>query len=157
MTWQDPQGQSDWRDEYGQYGQGQNPYGPDPYAQDPYAQDPHGQGQYGHAPYTHDPYGQYYHGGYGPGVPQGDGKGMAIAALVANIVSAFLCCAGLVWIPGVITAAMALNRVDTDPRSSRRLSTIAWVCFAADILLAVAGIILLGVLGALGEGSSTRT
>jgi hypothetical protein len=159
MTWQDPQGEPDWRDAYGQYGQGQNPhgqnpYGQDPYAQDPYAQDPYAQGQYGHAPYTHDPYGQYYHGGYGPGVPQPAGRGMAIAALVANIVCAFLCCAGLLWIPGVITAAVALNRVDTDPASARRLSIVSWVCLAADLLLAVVGVILFAVLG--GEsGTST--
>jgi hypothetical protein len=148
VTWQDPQGEPDWRDTYGQYGQGQNPYGQNPYGQDPYAQDPYAQG-----PYAQDPYGQYFYGGYGPGVPQRAGNGMAIAALVANIISAFLCCAGLAWIPGVITAAVALNRVDTAPESARRLTIVAWVCFAADFVLALVAVILLGVLG--GEPSTT--
>lgn len=148
MTWQEPE-QPDWRDPHGQYGQGQNPYG-----QDPYGQNPYGQGQYGQGPYPQDPYGQYSYGGYGPGgVPPRAGNGMAIAALVANIVSAVLCCAGLAWIPGVITAAVALNRVNTDPESARRLSIVSWVCFAADIVLAVVGVILLGVLG--GDSGTT--
>jgi hypothetical protein len=147
MTWQEPE-QPDWRDPHGQYGQGQNPYG-----QDPYGQNPYGQGQYGQGPYPQDPYG-YSYGGYGPGgVPPRAGNGMAIAALVANIVSAVLCCAGLAWIPGVITAAVALNRVNTDPESARRLSIVSWVCFAADIVLAVVGVILLGVLG--GDSGTT--
>jgi hypothetical protein len=158
MTWQEPE-RPDWRDPHGQYGQGQDPYGQNPYGQDPYGQNPYGQdpygqnpygqGQYGQGPYPQDPYGQYSYGGYGPGgVPPRTGNGMAIAALVANIVSAFLCCAGLAWIPGVITAAVALNRVNTDPASARRLSIVSWVCFAADIVLAVVGVILLGLLGA---------
>ncbi len=164
MTWQDPHGQPDWRDAYGQYGQGQgqNPYGhQDPYAQDPYAQDPYAQGAYGQDPYGQggygqDPYGQYPYGAYGPGVPPQTGNnGMAVAALVANIVSAFLCCAGLLWIPGIITAAIAMSKANTDPDSARKLSIAAWVCFAVNILLAVIAIVFLGVLGELDGGSNS--
>ncbi|GAA4487238.1 hypothetical protein GCM10023191_014860 [Actinoallomurus oryzae] len=159
MTWQDPPGQPDWRDAYGQYGQGQNPYGQDPYGQDPYGQnpygayDPYGQGAYGQGAYGQSAYGQGAYGPYGPaGVPRGNG--MAIAALVANIVAAFLCCAGLLWIPGVITAAIALNKSDTDPESYRKLSITSWVCFAVNILLAIGGLIALAVIG---EHSDTST
>jgi hypothetical protein len=162
MTWQDPQGQPDWRDAYGQYGQGQNPYGhQDPYGQGAYGQggygqDSYGQGAYGQDPYGHDPYAQYSYGAYGPGVPPQPGSnGMAVAALVANIVSAFLCCAGIMWIPGIITAAIAMGRAGTDPDSARKLSIAAWICFAVNILLAVAAIVFLGLLGALGDNSRT--
>jgi hypothetical protein len=167
MTWPDPQGQPDWRDPYGRYGQGQSPYdqepsddvpyGQSPYGHDPYGQAPYGQSPYGQAPYgpppygqyPQDPYGQYYsYGAYGPGgVPRNAGNGAAVAALVANIVCAVLCCAGLLWIPGVITAGVAMNRVNTDPESARKLTVAAWVCFAANILLAVGVVIVFGVLG----------
>jgi hypothetical protein len=154
MTWQDPQGQPDWRDAYGQYGQGQNPYGQQPpHGHDPYAQDPYGQGQY-----AQDPYGQYnQYGAYGPGaVPRTGNNGMAVAALVANIVSAVLCCAGVLWIPGIITAAIAMGRVNTDPDSARKLSIASWICFGVNIVLAVAVIVALGLLGEL-SGQTTGT
>jgi hypothetical protein len=146
MTWQDPQGQPDWRDAYGQYGQGQNPYGQQPYGQDPY-------GSYGQGAY--DPYG---HGGYGPyGPPAARSNGMAIGALVANIVAAFLCCGGILWIPGVITAGIAMSRNDSDPESARKLSIASWVCFAVNILLAIGLVITLAVIGAFSDSSSTST
>jgi hypothetical protein len=170
MAWQDPQGESDWRDAYGRYGQqgqdpyaqnphGQDPYAQDPYAQNPYAQNPYAQNPYGQDPYAQnsfpqDPYAQYSYGGYGPpGVAQTGGNGAAVAALVANIVSAVLCCAGLVWIPGVIISAVALSRVNTNPESARRLTIVAWVCVAADVVLCFVALILLGVLS--GDSSST--
>jgi hypothetical protein len=193
MTGQDPQGQPDWRDAYGQYGQ-QGPYGqqeppepqdspppgwgPDPYGQtpypqgqypqdpyaqgqyppDPYAQGQYGQGQYGQGqygqgqyaqgqyaqtPYPQDPYGQYSYAGYGPaGAPRSGNNGATVAALVANIIAAVLCCSGIAWIPGIITSAIALNRVNTDPESARRMTIAAWVCFAADIAVSVGFVVL---------------
>lgn len=162
MTWQDPQGQSDWRDAYGQqgpYGQqepqdspppgwGPDPYGQTPHAQGPYPQDPYGQGQYaqgqyGQGPYPQDPYGQYSYAGYGPaGPPRTGNNGATVAALVANIIAAVLCCSGIAWLPGVITSAIALNRVNTDPESARRMTIAAWVCFAADIVVSLGFLVL---------------
>jgi hypothetical protein len=144
MTWQDPQGQSDWRDAYGQ----QDPYGQTPHAQGPYPQDPYGQGQYaqgqyGQGPYPQDPYGQYSYAGYGPaGPPRTGNNGATVAALVANIIAAVLCCSGIAWLPGVITSAIALNRVNTDPESARRMTIAAWVCFAADIVVSLGFLVL---------------
>jgi hypothetical protein len=157
MTWQDPQGQSDWHDAYGQHGQqGQDPnaaqWGPDPYGQSPYAQDPYAQ-----TPYPQDPYAQYSYGGYGPaGAPRSGNNGATVAALVANIICAVLCCTGLLWIPGIITSAIALNRATTDPESARRLTTAAWVCFAVNVVLAVGVLILFGLLAG-DPGPTTST
>jgi len=166
MTWQEPQDDPEWRSAYGDYGQesragqhGQDPYAQTPYAQDPYAQggyahDPYGQGAYGQGPYAQDPYGQYNYAAYGPpGALRPANTGMTVAALVANIVTAVLCCMGIAWIPGVILSAVALSRANTDPESARRLTVGAWVCFAADILLAVAIIVLFGIAG----GDNSRT
>jgi hypothetical protein len=151
MTWQEPQDDPEWRNAYGDYGHepragqyGQAPYGQDPYAQGGYAQD-----QYAQGGYSHDPYGQYNYAAYGPpGAMRTANTGMTVAALVANIVTAVLCCIGVAWIPGVILSAIALSRANTDPESARRLTVGAWVCFAVDILLAVAVIVVFGVVGA---------
>lgn len=152
MTWQDPQGQPGWRDAYGQYGQGQNPYGQQPYGQDPYGQNPYGQNPYGQGAYDQYGYGGY--GPYGPGVaPRSNGS--AIAALVANIVAAFLCCGGVLWIPGVITAAIAMSKNDSEPDSARKLSIASWVCFAVNILLAIVLIVVLAAIGEFSDNSST--
>jgi hypothetical protein len=151
MTWQEPQDDPDWRDAYGDYGQhgtaGQAPYGQqygqDPYAQ--YAQDPYGQQQYGQAYYGQ--HGQYASGSYGPPGVQRANTGLTVAALVANIVSAVLCCGiGLAWIPGVVLSAIALNRANSDPESTRRLTLIAWACFVADVILTVVAFAVIGVL-----------
>jgi hypothetical protein len=148
MTWQDPQGQSG--------REGQDPYGQNPYAHDPYWQHTHPQDPYARGPYAQDPYARYSYGGYGPpgDVPPGN-IGLAVAALVANIISAILCCAGVGWIPGVITAAVALSRIRTDPESGRRLAIVSWVCFAADVVLAVAGFVLIGLLSGGHDSTST--
>jgi hypothetical protein len=176
MTGQDPQGQPDWRDAYGQYGRqgpyeeqepqdspppgwgpdpyGQTPYAPGPYPQDPYAQGqyaqgPYAQGPYAQGPYPQDPYGQYSYAGYGPaGAPRSGNSGATVAALVANIIAAVLCCSGIAWIPGIITSAIALNRVNTDPESARRMTIAAWVCFAADIVVTVGFFVLIYATGA---------
>jgi len=155
MTWQDPNGQSDWRDAYGQYGQDPySPYGAEPQDSPPpgYGQDPYGrQGSYaqdpsGQNPYGQDPYGQYNYGAYpGAGARTGT-NGLTIAALVANIVSGVLCCGiGLAWIPGIILAAVALGRNSTDPESARKLTILAWVCFAVDIVLTVIALVVIGL------------
>ncbi|MFB9838527.1 DUF4190 domain-containing protein [Actinoallomurus acaciae] len=147
MTWQDPQGQPGWRDaygQYGQYGQGQDPYGQQSYGQDPYGQNPYGQGAY-------DPYG---YGPYGPAAVQRSG-GSAIAALVVNIIEGFLCCGGLLWIPGVIMAAIAMSKKDSDPEASRKLTIAAWVCAAVDVLLCIALFIALYAIGEFSNNSST--
>jgi hypothetical protein len=165
MAWQDPHGDSDWRDAYGQYGQGQQgpqgqdpnapQWGPDPYGQSQYPQDPYGQNPYAQAPYPQDPYAQYSYGGYGPAaVPRSGNNGATIAALVANIVCAVLCCSGIAWIPGVITSAIAMGRNNTDPESARRLTIAAWVCFAANIVLSVGIIVLIYAVGGFSSSST---
>ncbi|MBO2464604.1 hypothetical protein [Actinomadura violacea] len=101
---------------------------------DPYG----GQGGYGGTPGWDD--GGAY-GPYGPpGVPHAPASnGSAIAALVCNCVVALLCC-NIVAIPGIVTGALALGRVQTDPASARRLTIWSWSLFAASVLI---GIILL--------------
>lgn len=151
MTWQEPQDDPEWRSAYGDYGHeprtgqyGQAPHAQDPYGQAGYPHDPYAQG-----PYAQDPYGQYNYAAYGPpGALRPANTGMTVAALVANIVTAVLCCIGVAWIPGIILSAIALSRANTDPESTRRLTVGAWVCFAVDILLAVAVIVVFGIIGA---------
>jgi hypothetical protein len=165
MTWQDPNGQSEWRDAYGQYGQDpySQQYGPEPqdtpppgYGQDPYGQQgPYAQAPYGQTPYGQDPYGAYNYGAYPPGVGARTGNGLTIAALIANIVSAIFCCGiGIAWLPGTILAAIALNRNSTDPVSARKLTIISWVCFGVDIVLTVIGLIVIGLMS---DNHSTTT
>jgi hypothetical protein len=127
--WQDPYGQSGW-DPQGYYAQQG--------WQDPYAQ----QG-YGYGP---------------PGLPQQPASnGSAIAALVCNIVL-FVACASIFAIPGIVTAALAMGRVQTNPESARRLTVWSWVLFGVVIVI---GIALIGVLIAIGifaeQESSTDT
>lgn len=122
--WQDPYGQSGW-DPQGNYAQQG--------WQDPYAQ----QG-YGYGP---------------PGVPQNQASnGSAIAALICNIVL-FMFCASLLAIPGIVTAALAMGRVQTDPQSARRLTIWSWALFAVVIVL---GIALIGILIAYGVFSANQ-
>jgi hypothetical protein len=140
MAWQDPQGQSEWRDAYGQYGQ-QGAYGQDPYGQQyAYGQDPYS--------YAQDPYAQYDYAAYGaPPVPVRSGTpGVTIAALIANIASAIFCCGiGIAWIPGIILAAIALSKNNTDPVAARKYTIGAWVCLGVDLILTVMGFMLLGI------------
>jgi hypothetical protein len=161
MTWQDPQGQPEWRDAYGQYGHhGQDPYSPynEPQdtpppgygAQDPYGQSSYGQQGYGQDPYAYaqDPYAQYNYAAYGASpVPARPGTPAAtVAALIANIASAIFCCGiGVAWIPGIILAAIALSKNNTDPVAARKLTIGAWVCLGVDIILTFVGFMLLGI------------
>jgi hypothetical protein len=158
MTWQEPQDDPEWRSAYGDYGNeprtgqyGQAPHAPDPYGQAGYSPD-----QYAQGPYAQGPYGPYDYSAYGPpGALRPAGTGLTVAALVANIVTAVLCCVGITWLPGIILSAIALSRANTDPESTRKLTVAAWVCFAADILLAVAVIVVFGLIGASHDTTTT--
>ncbi|MCO6010914.1 hypothetical protein NE236_38750 [Actinoallomurus purpureus] len=155
MTWQDPYGQ------YGQNPQGQTPHGQDAYGQpgwqstqpgwqDPYAQ----QGPYG----QQNPYGQQGYGYYGPpGAPPGGSNAGAVGALVANIVAALLCCGGVAWLPGIILAAISMNRNNTDPESAKQLTLWSWVCFALNIVLMVVLFVVLYSIGTFSNHSSSTS
>jgi hypothetical protein len=107
-------------------------YGGGPPGYDPYGGS-QGWGGYGGS-YGGGPYGQPP--GYGPpGVPPRS-NGAAIAALVCNIAGVLLCC-GLLSIPGIVTAAIALSRVDTDPESARKLTIWSWVLFGLSVVLGI--------------------
>lgn len=92
--------------------------------------DPYGGGPYGQAPPGH---------GYGPpGVPtRSRSSGATVAALVCNIAGVLLCC-GVLSIPGAVTAAIAMSRVDTDPESARTLTIWSWVLFGLSVVLGIA-------------------
>lgn len=109
-------------------------------------QDPYGGSQgWGGDPYGQDPYGGGYNPGYGygpPGVPVTPANnGSAIAALVANIVGVVLCC-GILSIPGVVTSAIAMGRVQTDPESARKLTMWSWVLFGLSFVLGIVIIVI---------------
>lgn len=111
---------SGWEDPYGGGSQGWDPggaYGP----------------QYGPGP-GYPPPGY----GYGPpGVPYGTrSNGSTIAALVCNSIAVALCC-NIVAIPGIITAAIALGRNNTDPNSARKLTIWSWSLFGAAVAIAI--------------------
>jgi len=119
---------SGWRDPYDPY----DPYGsPDPYGPQ---QPPQG---------WQDPY------GYGPpGVPATTASnGSALGALIANIVLSMTCC-GLLAIPGIITSAIAMGRVNSDPASARNLTLWSWIIFAVNIVIMVAIVIVYVALNA---------
>jgi len=100
-----------------------------------------------------DPYGPGYgipghpnqYGPYLPPPPPAS-NGAAMAALIANILLSLTCC-GLLAVPGVITAAIAMNRVNTDPESARNLTQWSWVIFGGAILVGIVAFVLLLALG----------
>jgi hypothetical protein len=118
--------------------------------------DPYGGGQnwdpggaYGGQGYGHGQpgYGQQGYGYGPPGVPyQPVSNGSTIAALVCNAVAILLCC-NIVAIPGVITAAIALGRTQTDPPSARKLTIWSWSLFAASVVIAIIVLIVYIVIG----------
>ncbi|QXJ24105.1 hypothetical protein AGRA3207_005362 [Actinomadura graeca] len=114
---------------------------PPPGWEDPYGGS-QGWGGGGYGPPPADPYGQGPPPGYGygygpPGVPYAPaGNGSTIAALICNIVAIVLCC-NIVAIPGVILAAIAMGRAQSDPYSARRLTMWSWVLFGASIVVAI--------------------
>jgi hypothetical protein len=139
MTWQDPYRQSGWQEQpYDPYGQNAAPQtGQSPYGQNPYGQD-NSYGQNGlPQPAWQDPYAAQY--GLGYAAPQQQASnGLAIGALIANIISAVLVCGiGLTWLPGIIVSAVALSRFKTDPESARKLTLWAWVCFTVNVVLTI--------------------
>ncbi|GAA2725272.1 hypothetical protein [Actinocorallia aurantiaca] len=89
---------------------------------------------------------------YGPFVPPPPpaNNGAAVAALIANILLTITCC-GLLAVPGIVTAAIAMSRVHTDPVSAKNLTMWSWVIFGAAILV---GIVLLVLFFALGLSES---
>ena len=91
--------------------------------------------QYG---YTQPGYGQPGYGYGPPGVSphQSTGNGSTIAALVCNAVLVVMCC-NIIALPGLITAAIALGRAQTDPESTRKLTIWSWSLFAASVLLGI--------------------
>lgn len=121
--WDDPYGGAQGWDSGGTYGQGYG-YG--------YTQPGYGQPGYGYGP---------------PGVPyQTQSNGSTIAALVCNAVAILLCC-NIVAIPGVVTAAVALGRTQTDPPSARRLTIWSWSLFAASVFIAIIVLIIYIIIG----------
>ena len=84
-------------------------------------------------------------------------NGPALAALIANILLTITCC-GLLAVPGVITAAVAMNRVHTDPVSAKNLTNWSWVIFGIAVLVGVVLLVVffgLGLSGSLDETSTT--
>ena len=105
-------------------------------------QDPYGGSQgWGRGPHAADPYAAGY--GYGPpGMPtKPPNNGSTVAALVCNIVSVVLCC-GVLSIPGVVTSAIAMGRMHSDPESARRLTTWSWVLFGISVVLGLIVIVI---------------
>lgn len=87
--------------------------------------------------------------GYGPpGVPHAPaGNGSTIAALVCNIAGVLLCC-NILAIPGVIIAAIAMGRTQSDPQSARKLTIWSWVLFGASVVLGLVVLVVYIVLNA---------
>jgi hypothetical protein len=90
---------------------------------------------YGAPPYGAPPYG----GGYQPETPeQSSLRHQAIAALVVNgILVVLSCLAALPSLGGVITAAIAIGQVRTDPVNARRLVRWSWGLLAATVILTI--------------------
>jgi hypothetical protein len=114
-----------WQDPYG----GSQGWTGDPYGGDPYGGGAYGSGYPGH--------------GYGPpGMPtKPPGNGSTVAALVCNIVSVALCC-GILSVPGVVTSAIAMGRLQSDPESARKLTVWSWVLFGASVVLGIIALII---------------
>jgi hypothetical protein len=121
--------------------------------QDPYGQPGWDQG--GSSQGWQDPYGQPGQGYGPPGVPYGSsGSGSAIGALICNILLTVLCC-NVLAIPGIVTSAIAVNRVQTDPDSARSLTAWSWVIFAANIVIGITLIVVFYLVGGFDTNSSS--
>ncbi|GAB3663220.1 hypothetical protein GCM10027589_26720 [Actinocorallia lasiicapitis] len=122
----------------------QDPYGR-PYQQQP---GPYGPQQY---PYG-QPYDQQNPYGYGYGPPPAS-NAAAVAALVANVLLlVFTCGINLFAIAGIVTAGIAVSRVNSDPVSAKNLTTASWIIFGVLVALTV---LLLGIGAAVGLFSDT--
>ncbi|WP_198653753.1 hypothetical protein [Actinocorallia populi] len=118
---------------------------------------------------SHSPHDPYFGPGYGiPGHPNQYGQygqypppppasnGPAVAALIANILLTITCC-GLLAVPGIVTAAVAMSRVNTDPVSAKNLTNWSWVIFGLAVLVGVVLLVLFFALGLSGELDETGT
>lgn len=117
----------------------------------------------GYIPGGYAPPGYYAPGYHPPGYPAAPGyaygppgnpsapasTGSATAALVCNIVVAVMLC-NVLAIPGIVTSALALGRVRTNPRSARTLTIWSWVLFGASLLIGLIFMILFFGLAASG-------
>jgi hypothetical protein len=74
----------------------------------------------------------------------------AIVALIANCCGLLLC--GLT-LPGVITSAIALSRVDHDLPSGRRLLMWSWILLALAVV--VFALLMVAVVGLIAVGSTS--
>lgn len=86
-------------------------------------------------------------GGYGPpgghgGPPPGSARNAAVVALIINIVAVLFCC-GIVSIGGLICAAMAMSKADTEPEAARSLNMWAWILLGVTFLIDVVIVIVL--------------
>jgi hypothetical protein len=61
---------------------------------------------------------------------------------------------GVAWIPGIILAAIALSKNNTDPDTARKLTIGSWICLVIDVALTF---VVFGFLGWLGDSSSPST
>jgi hypothetical protein len=140
-----------WQDPY-QQGWSSNPYGGSPYSDPGYG----GSAPYGSSPYAdqgwQDPYAMPTPG-YGPPMPPAS-QGAAIGALVCNIVATFFCCF-LLTIPGIITSAIALGRIQSDPESARNLTRWSWGLFIASAILGLILVVIYAVVIATTNDPST--
>ncbi|QFG21926.1 hypothetical protein F7P10_13110 [Actinomadura sp. WMMB 499] len=73
----------------------------------------------------------------------------AIIALVCNCLVVLSCC-NVLAIPGIITGALAVQRVERQPESARSLTMWSWVIFGVTTVLAI---ILIAILIAADVGS----
>lgn len=71
-------------------------------------------------------------------------RSRAEASLVANTIAALLCF-GFIAVAGVVLAAVAFFRADTQPDQARRLVRASWICLvaslAASIILVIVGVV----------------
>lgn len=114
--------------------QGQYPaYGPNPYAQGPYAP----------PPYAGNPYGA---------VRQANTS--AIVLVIVAGLSTLLSC--LPAIPAVVFGIIALVKQDDEPPESRKFARWGWIAYAIGVavyIVAVVGLIVLGILASRTPGS----
>ncbi|RSN44525.1 hypothetical protein DMH08_36995 [Actinomadura sp. WAC 06369] len=66
----------------------------------------------------------------------------AIIALVCNSLAVLSCC-NVLAIPGIITGALAIQRIERQPESARSLTIWSWVIFGVSMVIAVVVIALL--------------
>lgn len=70
-------------------------------------------------------------------------RSRAEASLVANTIAALLCF-GFLAVIGVVLAAVAFFRADTQPDQSKRLVRASWVCLVASLATSVV-LVIVGV------------